>query len=110
MQVEDENGGVLDFDMQEGVQNAIFNEVYQKWYNLVEEVLICKDTLRGQFGYMSTLPTAWLVLEGSYDFPLDIDESTKELLKNVQRSNQLSQPTQSQVSSPENNGSSAGKG
>jgi hypothetical protein len=30
---------------------------------------------------MSTLPTAWSVLEGSYDFPLDIDKATKELFE-----------------------------
>jgi hypothetical protein len=34
----------------------------------------------------------------------------RNFLKNVRRSDQLSQPTQSQVSSPENDGSSAGKG
>jgi hypothetical protein len=28
--VEDGNGGVLEFDTQEGVQNAIFNEVHRK--------------------------------------------------------------------------------
>ncbi len=65
--------------MQEGVQNTIFNKVHQKQYNLVEEAPICKGTLRGQFGYTSTLPAAWSVLEGSYDFPPDIDKSTKEL-------------------------------
>jgi hypothetical protein len=65
--------------MQEGVQNAIFNKVHQKWYNLAEEAPICKGTLRGQFAYTPTLPTAWLVLAGSYDFPPDIDKSTKEL-------------------------------
>jgi hypothetical protein len=30
---------------------------------------------------MSTLPTAWLVLERSYDFPPGIDKSTKELFE-----------------------------
>ncbi len=58
VQVEDGNCGILEFDTQEGVQNAIFNEVHQKWYNLAEEALICKGSLRGQFGYMFTLPTA----------------------------------------------------
>jgi hypothetical protein len=57
------------------------NEVHQKGYNLVKEAPICKGTLRGQFGYMSTLPTAWLVMEESYGFPPDIDKSTKELFE-----------------------------
>jgi hypothetical protein len=71
----------LNFDTQEGVQNAIFNEVHQKRYNLAEEAPICKGSLGGQFGYMSTLPMAWSVLDGSYDFPPDIDKATKELFK-----------------------------
>ncbi len=71
----------MEFATQEGVQNAIFNEVHQKWYNLAEEALICKGSLRRQFGYMSTLPTAWSVLDGSYDFLPDIDKATKEFFK-----------------------------
>ena len=58
VQVEDENGGILEFDTQEEVQNAIFNEVHWKWYNLVGEALICKGSLRGQLSYMLTLPRA----------------------------------------------------
>jgi hypothetical protein len=81
VQVEDGNGGILEFDTPEGVQNAIFNEVHLKWYNLAEEAPICKGPLRGKFGYMSTLPTAWSVLDGSYDYPPDIDEATKELFE-----------------------------
>jgi hypothetical protein len=71
----------LELDTQEGVQNVIFNEVHQKRYNLVEESPICKGLLRGQFGYMSTLPTPQSVLDGSYDFPPDIDKAMKELFK-----------------------------
>jgi hypothetical protein len=71
----------LEFDTQEGVQNAIFNEVHQKRYNLAEEASICKGFLKGQFGYMLTLPTARSVLDGSYDFPPDIDKATKELFE-----------------------------
>jgi hypothetical protein len=71
----------LDYDTQEGVQNAIFNEVHQKWYNLEMEAPIGKGSLRGQFGYMSTLPMARSVLDGSYDFPPDIDKATKELFE-----------------------------
>jgi hypothetical protein len=64
-----------------GVQNAIFNEVHWKRYNLAEEAPICKGPLRGQFDYMLTLPTAQSVLDGSYDYPPDIDEATKELFE-----------------------------
>jgi hypothetical protein len=58
VQVEDNVGGVLDFDTEEGVQEAIFNEVHRKWYNLAEDAPICKGALWGQFGYSATSPTA----------------------------------------------------
>ncbi len=63
------------------MQNAIFNEVHRKRYNLAEEAPICKGSLRRQFGYMSASATAWSVLDGSYDFPTDIDKATKELFE-----------------------------
>ncbi len=81
VQVTNGNGGILEFDMREGELNVIFNKVHRKWYILAEETPICKGSLRGQFGYISTLPPAWSVLDGSYDFPLDIDKATKELFE-----------------------------
>jgi hypothetical protein len=36
VQVEDGAGGVLDFNTEEAVQEAIFNEVHRKRYNLAE--------------------------------------------------------------------------
>ena len=79
--MQDGNGGVLEFDTQEGVQNEIFNDVHWRQYNLAEEAPISRGFLRRQFGYMSTSPTARSVLDGSYDFPPDIDSATKELFE-----------------------------
>ncbi len=56
--MEDGAGGVLDFDTEEAVQDGIFNEVHQKRYNMAKEAPICQGTLRGQFGYTATSPTA----------------------------------------------------
>jgi len=83
MQVEDGAGGVIDHKTEERVQEAIFNEVRWKRYNLAEEAPICQGGLRGQFGYISTLPTAKAVLDGTYNFPPDIDVVTKELFKEI---------------------------
>jgi hypothetical protein len=79
--VEDGNCRVLELDTQEGVQNAIFNKVHRKQYNLAEEAPIHRGFLRGQFGYMPTSPTARAVLDESYDFPPGIDNATKELFE-----------------------------
>jgi hypothetical protein len=51
-------GGLLDFNTKEAVQEAIFNEVHRKQYNLAEEAPICQGAFRGQFGYTATSPTA----------------------------------------------------
>ncbi len=83
MQVEDGVGGVLNFETEESVQEAIFNEVHQKRCNLAEDAPICKGALRGQFGYTATSPTAQPVLDGTYNFPSDIDEATKELFVEI---------------------------
>ncbi len=83
VQVEDGAGGVVDYDTEETVQQAIFNEVHHKWYNLAEEAPICQGGLRGQFGYTSTSPTAKTVLDGTYNFPPDMDEATRELFEEI---------------------------
>ncbi len=41
VQVEDGTGGVIDYDTEESVQEAIFTEVHRKRYNLAEEAPIC---------------------------------------------------------------------
>ena len=83
VQVEDGAGGVLDFNTEEGVQEAIFNEVHRKRYNLAEEAPICQGVLRGRFGYSATSPTARSVLDGTYEFPPDMDASTRELFEEI---------------------------
>jgi hypothetical protein len=70
VQVEDGAGGVIEYKTKESVQEAIFNEVHQKRYNLAEEALICQGVLlRGQFGYISTSLTVQTILDGTYNFP-----------------------------------------
>ncbi len=83
VQVEDGAGGVVVYETEEGVQETIFNEVHQKRYNLAEEALICQGALRGQFGYISTSPTAKMVLDGTYDFPPNMDAATRELFEEI---------------------------
>jgi hypothetical protein len=76
---------VVDFDTKDTVQEAIFNEVHRKRYNLAEEAPICQGVLRGQFGYTATSSTAQSVLDGTYKFlPLpDMDAATKELFEEI---------------------------
>jgi hypothetical protein len=61
----------------------MFNEVHRKRYNLAEEALICQGELRGQFGYISTSPTVKTVLDGTYNFPPNMDMATRELFEEI---------------------------
>jgi hypothetical protein len=79
VQVVEGFGRVLDYETKEEVQEAIFNEVHCKWYNLAEDAPIWKGALWGKFGYISTSPTAQSILDEAYVLPPDIDEATKEL-------------------------------
>ncbi len=83
MQVEDGFGGVIDVNTEEGVQEVIFSKVHCKQYNLAEEAPICKGALRGQFRYTATTLTAQSVLDGTYNFPSNIDKATKELFVEI---------------------------
>ena len=76
-------GGVLDFNTEEAVQEAICNEVHRKQYNLAEEAPICQGALHDQFGYTATSPTAQFVLDGTYKFPSDMDAATRELFEEI---------------------------
>ncbi len=83
MQVEDGAGGVINYKTKKSVQETIFNEVHRKRYDLAEEAPICQGVLRGQVGYILTSPMAQTVLDGTYDFPPDMDEATKELFVEI---------------------------
>ncbi len=83
MQVEDGASGVINYKTKESVQEAIFTEVHWKRYNLAEEAPICRRALRGQFGYISTSPMAQTILEGTYNFPPNMDKATKELFVEI---------------------------
>ncbi len=83
VQVKDGAGGVLDFDTEEAVQEAIFNKVHCKQYNLAEEAPICQGPLRDQFGYTATSPTARSVLDRTYEFPPHMDAATRELFEEI---------------------------
>jgi len=83
VQVEDSAGGMLDFDTEEAVQEAIFNEVHRKRYNLAEEAPICQGAFCGQFRYTATSPTVRSVLDGTYKFSPDMDASTRELFEEI---------------------------
>ena len=64
---------------QESVHDAIWSNIHYKRFYLAEEAPICQGQLREDFGYNSSTHTAALIQDGSYTYPDDFDQATKEL-------------------------------
>lgn len=75
-----EEGMLTEHLTEKSVTDAIFNNIHRKRFFLAEAAPICSGALRGQFGYNATTRTAEAILNGSYEFPPDFDQATKEIL------------------------------
>jgi len=65
----------------EDLHEAIWENIHRKRFYLAEEAPMCSGPLRGLFGYNSVTPIAKAILEGTYQYPPDFDEATKEILQ-----------------------------
>jgi hypothetical protein len=72
---------VQEYTEKEQLQEAIWNNIHQKCFYLAEEVPLCLGPLRGFFGYNSVSPIAKMILNGTFDYPTDFDDATKEILQ-----------------------------
>ena len=81
VQVEDSLDHTVEFNTQESVQEAIWDEVHCKRFYLAEQAPICQGNLQGDFGYTAISPTAKAVLDGMYDYPEDFNGPTRDLIE-----------------------------
>jgi hypothetical protein len=65
----------------EDLHKAIWENIHRKQFCLAEEAPMYSGPLRGLFWYNSVTPTAKAILEGTYHYPPDFDEATKEILQ-----------------------------
>jgi uncharacterized protein (UPF0332 family) len=77
----EEDGTLLEHLTEESVTEAIFTNIHRKRFFLAEAAPICSGKLRGKFGYNATSRTAKAILEGTYVFPPDFDQATKDILR-----------------------------
>ncbi len=61
------------------VQEAIFLNIHRKQFFLAENAPICSVGLRGWFGYNTVTRTAQAILAGTYVYPPDFDQATREI-------------------------------
>ncbi len=81
VQVEQAGGTVDKINGKEDLHAAIWENIHRKQFYLAKETLMCSWPLRGVFGYNSVTPTAKAILEGTYCYPSEFDEATKEILQ-----------------------------
>ncbi len=72
---------VQEYTEKEQLQEAIWNNIHQKRFYLAEEAPLCSGPLRGSFGYNAVSPIAKMILDGTFDYPPDFDNATKEILQ-----------------------------
>jgi hypothetical protein len=79
IQVEGQDGAIMEQTMQDAVKQTIFSEIHKKRYMLAGEAPICNGNLFQDFGYMATTPALCAVLDGTYVLPPSSDAATSEL-------------------------------
>jgi hypothetical protein len=63
------------------VQEAIFDNIHRQRFFLAKSMPICQGHLRGWFGYNAVSSTSCAVLDGTFVYPKDFDEATKEICR-----------------------------
>jgi hypothetical protein len=74
-------GQQIEHTTQASVQEAIFNNIYRLRFFLAKAAPICQGRLRGWFGYNAVSRSAHAVLNGTYVYPDNFDEATKEICR-----------------------------
>jgi hypothetical protein len=76
-------GDKREYSNQTGIEKAIWSKIYHKRLYLAEEAPICQPPLRREFGYCAQTAAGRAVLNGTYEFPINTDLATRELLEEV---------------------------
>jgi hypothetical protein len=63
------------------LQEAIWDNIHRKRFHLAESAPLCQEPFHGTFGYNAICDTSQKILDGTYDYPKDFDEATKEILQ-----------------------------
>lgn len=74
-----QEGILMEHNTAESIQDAIFSNIHQKRFYLAENAPICSGELWGKFGYNAITRTAQQILNGTYTYPPDFDQATREI-------------------------------
>ena len=76
-----DDGVVTEHEGQDEVQNAMWLNIHDKRLIATKQKPVCQGRLRGEFGYQAASKSAKEVLDGTYEYAIDFDPSTKELMQ-----------------------------
>ena len=85
VQVEGPMDTILEYETQDSMHTAIWDNIHHKRFHLAKDSPICKGELQSDFVYNTVSPVAQAVLEGTYQFPADFNKATRELCKECAR-------------------------
>jgi hypothetical protein len=83
IQVEGQDGAIMERITQETVKQTIFLEIHKKRYTMAGEAPICNGQLFQDFRYMGTMPALRAVLDGTYLVPETSDAATSQLFAEI---------------------------
>ena len=86
------DGVVTEHKGQDKVKNTLWLNIHDKRLITVKQAPVCQERLRRKFGYQAVSKSAKDVLDGTYDYAIDFDQSTKELMQERERIRQIIPP------------------
>ena len=84
-----DDGVVTEHEGQDEVQNVLWSNTHDKRLITAKQVPVCHERLRGEFGYQAVSKSAKEVLDGTYEYAIDFDPSTKELMQECAKIRQI---------------------
>jgi hypothetical protein len=73
---------MVEYNTQETVQNAIWDNLHQMKFRLAEAAPICSDpVLRKAFGYIAATDMVDVILAGTYIYPSNFDQAIRKFCK-----------------------------
>jgi hypothetical protein len=85
VQVLQEDRGVVEHTSQDDLQNAIWTNIHCKQFYLADEAPLCSGSLCGMFGYNTIFNITRSILAGTYEYPPDFDQATREIFEECTR-------------------------
>jgi hypothetical protein len=81
----EQEGTLMEHTTTELVQGAIFSNIHRKRFFLAENAPICSGGLQGWSSYNAITRTAHAILAGTYVYPPDFDQATREICEECAR-------------------------